>query len=305
MTGPGCRRPHFCPVHDNPDVDDTFSTVRDALGRVFEGATPSLDVQEYMRVYTAVSNLCRSPAGSRSSPDLHRKALYDLVSAQLKGVAQALFETLSELAGGELLEAYSREWEFYTARARYAARLFAYLDRHYVARLRDEGTQTPHLGDLALLTWRDHLLTPLQAKQQVTSALLDAVAQCRSSALPPPALDAPLYLPARAVIASLVAIDLAAIGQPSTAAAQHLDALHLLRSVATLPLRGAAQAYWRSARDAALAEDSLAAYAQKAAQWLEAETALAEVSDVSVIDCVLLTRPTRSQNLFIQILTRG
>lgn len=69
-----------------------------------------------------------------------------------------------------LLAFYIREWQRYTAAAKYIHHLFRYLNRHWVKREMDEGKKSTYdTYTLHLVRWRDVLFT------QVSSKVMDAV----------------------------------------------------------------------------------------------------------------------------------
>jgi hypothetical protein len=76
----------------------------------------------------------RESIGSPSAPFFQRKRLPTWNFESTASAQES--ENLSDLA---LLQFYTKEWKRYTTGANYVNRLFAYLNRHWVKREKDEG----------------------------------------------------------------------------------------------------------------------------------------------------------------------
>ncbi|KXX77857.1 Cullin-1 [Madurella mycetomatis] len=170
------------PVRD--DIDNTWNYLQHGITRIMLHLREGLDLNAYMGIYTAVHNFCTSQkavgfsqttnvVGAGTShrgahllgEDLYKK-LTEYLTEHLKGLV-----TESKAHKDEaLLAFYIREWQRYTAAAKYIHHLFRYLNRHWVKREMDEGKKSTYdTYTLHLVRWRDVLFT------QVSSKVMDAV----------------------------------------------------------------------------------------------------------------------------------
>ncbi|KDN34960.1 hypothetical protein RSAG8_12011, partial [Rhizoctonia solani AG-8 WAC10335] len=119
---------------------------------------------KYMHLYTAVYNYCTS---SRIHSSFENSAL---------GSRSPTAE-----GGANLLAFYAREWERFTTGAGYINRAFAFLNRQWVKRQQDEGSNVHQVYILALVQWRDRLLYTIQSKDhRLVAALLKLIEKERN-----------------------------------------------------------------------------------------------------------------------------
>ncbi len=80
-----------------------------------------------------------------------------------------------------LLRYYAEEWERYTTGANFVHRLFAYLNRHWVKREKDDGKRDVHtIYTLALVQWKEYMFKPIQAKGKLVPAVLKQIEKQRN-----------------------------------------------------------------------------------------------------------------------------
>lgn len=133
----------------------------------------NLTRERYMLLYTAVHNFCTQTGkshavNSRSSTggaSLVGRELYDKVIEFLKEHCNVLLEEGKPKKDDEVLKFFAESWQMYTFSAKVLNNLFAYLNRHWVPRAREEGRKDVYeIYKLTLVVWRDNLFMPLQTQ---------------------------------------------------------------------------------------------------------------------------------------------
>ena len=118
-----------------------------------------------MGIYTAVHNFCTSQkavaSGGIIGGNAHRGAhllgedLYQSLRTYLRNHLEELHQRSKGHVDEALLSYYIREWDRYTAAAKYINHLFKYLNRHWVKREVDEGKKDVYdVYTLHLVSWR-------------------------------------------------------------------------------------------------------------------------------------------------------
>ncbi|KAG8775933.1 hypothetical protein FRC12_001188, partial [Ceratobasidium sp. 428] len=170
------RRSHVCPH---------FYTFR-----LHTGVTYS----KYMNLYTAVYNYCTSSRlhgsfenssmglGSRTGANLMGSDLYNNLTRYFTTHLDEQRAKSESVVDQDLLVFYAGEWDRFTTGANYINRLFAYLNRHWVKREKDEGRKNVYqVYILALVQWRDKLFYPIQSKDhKLVVALLKMIEKQRN-----------------------------------------------------------------------------------------------------------------------------
>eukprot|EP00040_Diaphanoeca_grandis_P032782 m.199442 g.199442 ORF g.199442 m.199442 type:complete len:776 (-) comp32734_c0_seq1:2185-4512(-) len=138
--------------------------------------TVNLTRERYMLLYTAVHNFC-TQTGRGSAPtrnltqgggggaSLVGSELYNKVIVFLKGHCAMLLQEGLPKVGDDVLQFFSDSWRLYTFSAKVLNNLFAYLNRHWVQRAREEGQKDVfEVYKLTLVIWRESLFIPLQTQ---------------------------------------------------------------------------------------------------------------------------------------------
>lgn len=162
------------------------------MTRLKEGMT----YPRYMQLYTVAYNHFTSSSLASSSSVLGRstapfgsKGGTNLVGSELYRYLTNYFRTHLEqarlgadgLKGEALLRFYATEWDRYTTGANFVHRLFAYLNRHWVKREKDEGRKFVYtVYILALVQWKEHMFRYIQGKDRLTAALFDQIEKQRN-----------------------------------------------------------------------------------------------------------------------------
>ncbi|CCO26304.1 Cullin-1 Short=CUL-1 [Rhizoctonia solani AG-1 IB] len=108
--------------------------------------------------------------------------LYNNLTRYFTTHLEAQREKSEPIVDQDLLVFYASEWDRFTTGANYINRLFAYLNRHWVKREKDEGRKNVYqVYILALVQWRDRLFYPIQNKDhKLVVALLKMIEKQRN-----------------------------------------------------------------------------------------------------------------------------
>lgn len=163
---------------------------RDVQNRETVQKKADLSRERYMLLYTAVHNFCTQSktnvggirggggGGHQGSAALVGRELYDKVIEFLREHCTKLLEEGSPKAGDEVLKFFADSWAMYTFSAKVLNNLFAYLNRHWVPRAREEGRKDVYeIYKLTLVVWRDYLFMPL--KDQIFEGVVGLITRER------------------------------------------------------------------------------------------------------------------------------
>ncbi|CAK5283558.1 unnamed protein product [Mycena citricolor] len=164
-------------------------------GQAAGSGGPGLTFAGYTSLYTTVYNYCTSNKmhgrleGNRTGANLVGADLYGKLEVYLTTYLEPVLQRglshtpLSKFLAADVafLRFYASAWDAYTTGANYLNRLFAYLNRYWVKRERDEGKKNIlPVYTLALAQWHAHLFTPLQ--DALASAVLRVIVAQRDGA---------------------------------------------------------------------------------------------------------------------------
>ncbi len=239
------------------------------MTRLKEGMT----YPRYMELYTVAYNHFTSSALAASATGLGRsngpfgsKGGTNLVGAELYKYLTQYFQTHLEqvrtgsdgLSEEPLLRYYATEWDRYTTGANFVHRLFAYLNRHWVKREKDEGRKHVYtVYILALVQWKEHMFRYVQQKGRLVQALLKQIEKQRNGEV----IEASLV---KKVVDSLVSLGL----DETDTNRQNLD---VYRHEFEKPFIEATEVYYTAESDAFVSQNTATDYMKKAETRLKEE----------------------------------
>ncbi|KAL6860241.1 ubiquitin ligase (cullin) of SCF [Amphichorda felina] len=256
------------PAPNREDIVATWDYLQVGISRVMADLEQGLNTELYMGVYTAIHNFCTSQkAVGLGGPAMHSnhrgahllgeelyKKLTDYLEKHLEGLLQE-----SKLHTDEaLLTFYIKEWNRYTAAARFIHHLFRYLNRHWVKREIDEGKKNVYdVYTLHLVQWRKVLFEKLSDK--VMDAVLKLVEKQRNG-------ETIEYSQIKSVVDSFVSLGLDESDSSKTT-------LEVYRYHFERPFLEATKEFYQTESKQFVAENSVVEYMKKA------EARLAEEED--------------------------
>lgn len=174
------------------DLATTWPFLEEGVEHIMIRLHTGVTYSKYMNLYTAVYNYCtssrlhgsfeNSALGSRTGANLMGSDLYNNLTRYFTTHLEAQREKSEPIVDQDLLVFYASEWDRFTTGANYINRLFAYLNRHWVKREKDEGRKNVYqVYILALVQWRDRLFYPIQNKDhKLVVALLKMIEKQRN-----------------------------------------------------------------------------------------------------------------------------
>eukprot|EP00038_Savillea_parva_P013983 m.9764 g.9764 ORF g.9764 m.9764 type:complete len:773 (+) comp2673_c0_seq1:137-2455(+) len=175
-------------------LDVAWQKLRDGLLIVFESPGAKrpdkleLDPSKYMELYSTVHDYCTQTArtgamqrngSSASGATLVGRDLYDKVIDFLTQHCDEWLREGQPQVGDDILTFFADMWQRYTFSARVCNNLFAYLNRHWVPRAKEEDKKDVYdIYRLTLVVWRDKFFTPL--RNQVFEAMMGLITRERN-----------------------------------------------------------------------------------------------------------------------------
>jgi len=176
-------------------LDAAWEKLREGLTIVFEnpgmGKVGKLTPEKYMELYSTVHDYCTQTArtgpaaavtgrgSGTSGATLVGRDLYDKVIAFLTQHCREWLEVGQPRVGDDILTFFADMWQRYTFSARVCNNLFAYLNRHWVPRAKEEDKKDVYdIYRLTLVVWRDKFFMPLRA--QVFEAMMGLITRERN-----------------------------------------------------------------------------------------------------------------------------
>ncbi|KAB5588680.1 Cullin 1 [Ceratobasidium theobromae] len=190
LTMPATGAPAMPPA--SADLATTWPFLEEGVEHIMMRLHTGVTYSKYMNLYTAVYNYCtssrlhgsfeNSALGSRTGANLMGSDLYNNLTRYFTTHLETQREKSEPIVDQDLLVFYASEWDRFTTGANYINRLFAYLNRHWVKREKDEGRKNVYqVYILALVQWRDRLFYPIQNKDhKLVTALLKMIEKQRN-----------------------------------------------------------------------------------------------------------------------------
>ncbi|PWN50392.1 putative SCF complex member Cullin 1 [Violaceomyces palustris] len=271
-SAPSTSATRLPPAHD---LGATWSFLEPGIELMMTRLTEGMTYQRYMELYTVAYNHCTSSrmASPASNSDLgglgaggSSKSGANLVGADLYNCLIRYFQThlagvrkgADSLTDEPLLKYYASEWDRYTTGANFVHRLFAYLNRHWVKREKDEGRKHVYtVYTLALVQWKEHMFKHVQTKGRLVNALLKQIEKQRNGEV----IETSLV---KKVVDSLVSLGLDEVDT-------NRQNLEVYRSEFEKPFLEATELYYTNESDAFVSQNSATDYMKKAESRLKEE----------------------------------
>ncbi|KAJ2702330.1 ubiquitin ligase (cullin) of SCF [Coemansia sp. IMI 203386] len=164
------------------DTDKIWEYIKAGVDRILNNPGENLGNNAYINLYTAVYNFCTSLKNSSGSvyytaTDATQSAhgspfgkhLYELLKQNVADYMKRVAESSQTHTGDDLLAFYNQEWTKYGDSAKITHNIFSYLNRHWIQREQDEGSNVCDVSTLMYQLWRDQFF------MSIRSTLLDSV----------------------------------------------------------------------------------------------------------------------------------
>ncbi|KAH9999607.1 Cullin-domain-containing protein [Russula compacta] len=252
------------------DLATTWAFLEEGVDHIMTKLHTGVSYTKYMNLYTVSYNYCTSSkmhsttsseqsAAGRSGANLMGSDLYNSLVRYFVQHLRHLRDFSDTLQHELLLKYYAAEWDRYTTGANYINRLFAYLNRHWVKRERDEGRKGVYpIYTLALVQWRANFFLHIQGKQsKLAGAILRLIEHQRNGET----IDQGLV---KKVVDSFVSlgIDESDLNKAS---------LDNYKEHFESPFLRATEAYYKHESESFLAENTVSDYLKKAEERLKEE----------------------------------
>ena len=141
----------------------------------------SMDVRNYIALYTAVYNFCTAQKTVRTA-HLRGEDIYLALRKYLKQYLSQLRDSSSKSTNEALLTFFVDEWERYRFASTYIKGIFRKLDQMWIQRQRDEGKKgVLYVSDMLLVQWKEIMFDFLH--QSAMEAVLELVRRQRTGQL--------------------------------------------------------------------------------------------------------------------------
>ncbi|PWN96309.1 putative SCF complex member Cullin 1 [Tilletiopsis washingtonensis] len=257
------------------DLPATWAYLEGGVSIMMTRLTEGMSYQRYMELYTVAYNHCTSSrmnapsdslgsSGRAAGANLMGAELYDRLSKYFVSHLRTVAAGADDLTDEALLRYYVAEWDRYTTGANFVHRLFAYLNRHWVRREKEEGKKDTHVVyTLALVQWKTHMFAAVQKKGRLVAALLKQIEKQRNGET----IETSLV---KKVVDSLVSLGL----DESDSTRQNLD---VYRNEFERPFLVATEIYYKAESETFIAENSVTDYMRKAEARLREEESRVEM----------------------------
>ncbi|KFH47181.1 Cullin-like protein [Hapsidospora chrysogenum ATCC 11550] len=267
MAQPQASIQRMPPAPNREDIGATWNYLQVGISRVMADLEQGLNTELYMGVYTAIHNFCTShkAVGLSGGPAMHSnhrgahllgEELYKKLCQYLQSHLEDLLEDSKTHTDEALLAFYIKEWNRYTAAAKFIHHLFRYLNRHWVKREIDEGKKNIYdVYTLHLVQWRKVLFEKLSGK--VMDAVLKLVEKQRNG-------ETIEYSQIKQVVDSFVSL-----GLDETDSSK--STLNVYRYHFERPFLQATKEFYQAESKQFVAENSVVDYMKKAESRLQEE----------------------------------
>jgi cullin 1 len=126
-------------------------------------AVGTTDPKTYIEMYTTLHD-------ASYNGEVPGVTFYGLLATYLTKHLEGVAANAKEQSNETLLAFYLKEWQRYTAAAKYISHLFRYVDRHYA--LLPDNDKVHSVYNLHLVTWRDVVLPATQERVTVSALQL-------------------------------------------------------------------------------------------------------------------------------------
>ncbi|GAA5919879.1 hypothetical protein JCM1841_002089 [Sporobolomyces salmonicolor] len=250
---------------DSRDLNATWNFLQEGVDHIMTRLSEGMSYKKYMDLYTVSYNYCTSSrmnsgginetlgvgSGGRSGANLMGADLYKHLQQYFISHLKSVRAAAEDLSDEPLLRYYTKEWDRYTTGASYVNRLFTYLNRHWVKREKDEGRKNVYgVYILALVSWKDHFYTHVQAKLKLTNAVLKLIEQQRNGET----IETDLV---KKVMDSFVALGL-------DEADTNRQNLEVYREAFEKPFLSATETYYKAESEQFIGDNSVTEYMKKA-----------------------------------------
>ncbi|KAJ2918099.1 hypothetical protein MD484_g2311, partial [Candolleomyces efflorescens] len=243
------------------DLEETWTYLSKGVEHIMTNFEHRLSPKGYMSLYSTVYNYCTSTrmlGGDRRGADLGYE-LYNKLSLYFISHFKGMLKEANSLEDIELLQYYADKWSRYTRGANYLNRLFTFLNRHWVERVRKEGKKSVYpVYTLALAQWKIHFFMHIQKDNaKLSSAVLNMITQERNGEV----VDQDLI---KDVVDSFVSLGL-----------DHADldkeCLDIYKEQFEAAFLSATESYYKTESEAFLSVHSVSEYLKKAEDRLREE----------------------------------
>ncbi|KAK0527203.1 ubiquitin ligase (cullin) of SCF [Tilletia horrida] len=266
---PACIVPEIALGMD-PQVQVTWDLIEPGLDTIMTNFKTGLTFELYMDYYQAAYQYCVQSRNMSTGTNLGMgmgliggEPLYYCVEHYFARHLEASKEGSNGLTDEPLLRFYASEWMRYTRGAGIVKNIFSYLDRHWIKTTRENGRKDVYvIFTLALVKWRECMLSHVQQDWRLTEAILKQIEKQRNG----DAIDASLL---KSVIESFVSLG---IDQSDNSNVPHgRPQLDLYRTDFEQRFIAATQAYYERESTAFVAANTVVDYMKKAEVRLKEE----------------------------------
>ncbi|KAK0487992.1 Cullin-domain-containing protein [Armillaria luteobubalina] len=201
----------------------------------------------------------------KTLPEPPGRLLYIKLTQYFVAYLKKIRDNANRLREEALLTYYAKEWRRYIAGAHYVHRVFAFLNRHWIAHQRCGGKQKKvyPVYTLALVQWKDCLLVPMQQQNyRLTLAVLHLVERQRNGET----IDQSLL---KSVVDSFVALGL-------NDKDLNMRCLDIYKDHIETPFLVVTKTLYKKKSEAFLLENSVPDYRKKTTEWIQEEQDLIE-----------------------------
>ncbi|GAA5973888.1 hypothetical protein JCM11641_001202 [Rhodosporidiobolus odoratus] len=250
---------------DSRDLVATWGFLQEGVDHIMTRLSEGMSYKKYMDLYTVSYNYCTSSrmnsgginetlgvvSGGRSGANLMGADLYKHLTQYFISHLRTVRAAAEDLSDEPLLRYYTKEWDRFTMGAMYVNRLFAYLNRHWVKREKDEGRKNVWgVYILALVSWKENFYNHIQNNARLTSAVLKLIEKQRNGET----IETDLV---KKVVDSFVALGL-------DEADTNRQNLEVYREAFEKPFLMATETYYKAESEQYLSENSVTEYMKKA-----------------------------------------